>query len=423
MGKKIKQKRSLRAEAEEKLGQTTGAFPEIKEKTSDELIHELRVHQIELEMQNEELRNAQLALEEARDKYMDLYDFSPVGYFTFTSEALIKEVNLAGAALLGIERGKLINQGFGRFVSGKDLVQWDRHIMNLLELGKKLICEISLKRGDGSMFHAQIESITMDSNSGTAVIRSAVSDITERKKSEVTLNRYAEKLRRSNEELQQFAYVTSHDLQEPLRMIASYLQLIESRYKGKLDKDADEFIAFSVDGAARLQDMITGLLSYSSVGTKRKPFDDVNCSEVLGHVISNLKVAIEESGALVTSDRLPVIKADGGQLVQVFQNLISNAIKFRGADLPRIHVSAEQKETEWVFSVRDSGIGIAPEYKNRIFKIFQRLHGREYPGVGIGLSICRRIVESHGGRIWFESEYGKGTTFYYAIPKRQETDE
>lgn len=240
----------------------------------------------------------------------------------------------------------------------------------------------------------------------------------EREKAAEELRRHAAELKRSNEELQQFAYIASHDLQEPLRMIASYLQLIERRYKGKLDKDADEFIAFAVEGANRLQNMIIGLLAYSRVGTKGKAFEDVNCSEVFANAILNLKLAIEESGALVTSDRLPVVRADYSQLAQVFQNLISNAIKFKGSEPPRIHISAEMKDMEWLFSVKDNGIGISTEYKDRIFNIFQRLHGREYPGVGIGLSICRRIVERHGGRIWFESEVGKGAAFYFTIPKQ-----
>lgn len=232
--------------------------------------------------------------------------------------------------------------------------------------------------------------------------------------------RVNKELQRSNEELKQFAYIASHDLQEPLRMIASFLQLIERRYKGKLDKDADEFISFAVEGASRLQNMIIGLLAYSRVETKGKPFEEINCSEALGNAISNLRIAIDESGAMITTDRLPVVKADAGQLIQVFQNLIANAVKFRREDPPRIHVSAVRKEDEWVFSVRDNGIGIAPDYKDRIFNIFQRLHGREYPGVGIGLSLCRRIIERHGGSIWFESEAGKGTTFYFTIPIKED---
>jgi signal transduction histidine kinase len=241
-------------------------------------------------------------------------------------------------------------------------------------------------------------------------------EIEVRKRTEEKLNLYTAELKRSNEELQQFAYIASHDLQEPLRMIASYLQLIEKRYKGKLDKDADEFIAFAVDGALRLQEMIIGLLNYSRVGTKVISFQEVNTSEVLATAILNLKTSIEDSGARVTADRLPVVKADAGQLTQIFQNLISNSLKFRSKEIPRIHISAEKKGEEWVYSVQDNGIGISPEYRDRIFKIFQRLHGRESPGIGIGLSLCRRIIEKHGGRIWFESEAGNGTTFYFTIP-------
>ncbi|MGD0282753.1 MAG: ATP-binding protein [Dissulfurispiraceae bacterium] len=243
---------------------------------------------------------------------------------------------------------------------------------------------------------------------------------TELKEAHKEIEKTVSELRRSNEELKQFAYIASHDLQEPLRMIASYLQLIERRYKGKLDKDADEFIAFAVEGAGRLQNMIIGLLAYSRIETKGKPLEEVDSSEVLGYAISNLKIAIEESGALITADRLPVVKADAVQLVQVFQNLMENAIKFRRDDPPGIHVSAVLEGTDWVFSVRDNGIGIDQEYEDRIFNIFQRLHGKEYRGVGIGLSLCRRIIERHGGRIWFESETGKGTTFYFTIPIKED---
>lgn len=254
------------------------------------------------------------------------------------------------------------------------------------------------------------------------IIHSAgmVHDITERRKAEDELRRNMYDLKRSNEELQQFAYIASHDLQEPLRMIASYLQLIERRYKGKLDKDADEFIAFAVEGASRLQEMIIGLLAYSRVETKGKSFEEVNSAEVFGNAVANLKLVIEESGALVTAGSLPIIRADASQLLQVFQNLISNAIKFRGKDAPLIHISAEQKGAEWVFSAKDNGPGIEPQYKEKVFDMFRRLHGREYPGVGIGLSLCRRIIERHKGRIWLESEAGQGTTFYFTIPIKEE---
>ena len=225
-----------------------------------------------------------------------------------------------------------------------------------------------------------------------------LAEIEGRKKVQERLKQMVKELERSNSELQQFAYVASHDLQEPLRMVSSYTQLLGRRYKGKLDADADEFITYAVDGAARMQMLINDLLEYSRVGTKGKPFEMVNCLNVFDHAVSNLRMALEESGAVITHDEFPTVMADTLQFTQLFQNLLGNAIKFRGKEPPRIHVSAIQKEGEWVFSIRDNGIGIDPQYTDRIFVIFQRLHSKEeYPGSGIGLAICKKIVERHGG--------------------------
>ena len=229
-----------------------------------------------------------------------------------------------------------------------------------------------------------------------------------------------QELVRSNSDLQQFAYVASHDLQEPLRMVASYLQLLERRYKDRLDADAHEFIQYAVDGAGRMQNLINDLLAYSRVGTQGGPFKLTDYADVLKQVLLQLKITIEESGAVIThDDPLPHVVADESQLVQVLQNLVSNAIKFQGEQVPHLHVGAKRVEGEWVFSVKDYGIGMDPQYKDRIFLIFQRLHNRtEYRGTGIGLAICKRIIERHGGRIWVESELDKGSTFYFTIPDR-----
>jgi signal transduction histidine kinase len=251
-------------------------------------------------------------------------------------------------------------------------------------------------------------------------------EIMERKRTERALARYTVELERSNEDLQQFAYVASHDLQEPLRMVTSYVQLLARRYTGKLDADADEFIHYAVDGATRMHELIRGLLAYSRVGTHGDPFEPTDCQMVLEQVLDNLQVAIEEKAAGVTYDPLPTVMADATQLGQLFQNLVSNSIKFHGDQPPRIHVSAERQVSEspeeaphWLFSVQDNGIGIEPQYLERVFVIFQRLHPREsYPGTGMGLTICKRIVERHGGRIWAESVPGRGSTFYFTLPDR-----
>lgn len=253
---------------------------------------------------------------------------------------------------------------------------------------------------------------------GTGTILLAMEDITDRKLVEKLLTRRADDLARSNAELEQFAYVASHDLQEPLRIVASYAQLLSRRYQGRLDSDADEFIAYIVDGAVRMKQLINDLLAYSRVNIQGTDFAQVDCEEVLRLALANLRMAAEESGAVVTHGPLPTIRGDASQLVQLFQNLIGNAIKFRGDRSPLIHLSAEEKETEWLFSIRDNGIGIAPEYNDRIFIIFQRLHKKEaYPGTGIGLAICRKIVERHGGTIRVEAAPERGSIFYFTIEK------
>jgi light-regulated signal transduction histidine kinase (bacteriophytochrome) len=243
-------------------------------------------------------------------------------------------------------------------------------------------------------------------------------DVSERQRLINAQARYATMLRRSNEELQQFAYVASHDLQEPLRMVTSYLQILENRYSDHLDSDAHEFIGFAVDGAARMKALINDLLAYSRVDGGEKVFEEFDAQLALNKALDNLALKIEDSGALITYDAMPTIKADRMQIIQLFQNLIGNAVKFqRAGNVPQVHIGVERKNDEWQFAVRDNGIGIGAFYLDRIFVIFQRLNKKdEYPGTGIGLAICKKVVERHGGRIWVESTVGEGTTFYFTIP-------
>ncbi len=237
---------------------------------------------------------------------------------------------------------------------------------------------------------------------------------------EVRVKERTAELARSNAELEQFAYIASHDLQEPLRMVSSYVQLLERRYKGKLDRDADDFINFAAEGSRRMQKMINDLLAYSRIGTRGKKFEMTNLETVLSQAMENLQLALKEKKAVVTHDPLPLVFGDSGQLTLVFQNLIENAIKFHSKERPAVHVKAGIKGNECVCSVRDNGIGIDPEYMDRLFLLFQRLHTRKkYPGTGLGLAICKRIVERHGGKIWVESKPKKGSVFYFTIPTKQ----
>jgi PAS domain S-box-containing protein len=249
-------------------------------------------------------------------------------------------------------------------------------------------------------------------------------DITERKRAEGALLATSAELERSNRELERFAYVASHDLQEPLRMVASYTRLLERRYGDKLDQDAREFIGYAVDGANRMQRLIQDLLSYARVTTRGRPFEPVDVQAALEEAILNLQVTVAEAGAEITHDPLPAVRGDRTQIVQLFQNLIDNAVKFRREDRPpRIHVSAHRREAEWLFCVEDNGIGIDPRYFDRIFVLFQRLHGREdYPGTGIGLALCKRIVERHGGSIGVDSRVGEGARFCFTLPHRSPAD-
>ncbi len=272
---------------------------------------------------------------------------------------------------------------------------------------------------DGSIRHINGRGHLLQQDADHKPIRmvGVAQDITAFKHAEEALLLRTDELKRSNTELEQFAYMASHDLQEPLRMVSSYMQLLARRYQGKLDSDADEFIAFAVDGAKRMQSLINDMLAFSRVTTKGREFKPVEADTALKVALANLTAAIDDSRANVTSDPLPVVNADSGQLAQLFQNLIGNAIKFRGKEPPRVHVSAERRAKEWEFTVQDNGIGIEPQHLERIFVIFQRLHtAAEFPGTGIGLAICKKIAERHGGRLWVTSEPGVGSAFHFTIP-------
>ena len=314
--------------------------------------------------------------------------------------------------LLGQKVKNIIPEGFAERLIADDLRSAEDASAQQIGTGIELIA----RRKDGSEFLIELMLSPLESAEGIVVI-AAIRDISVRKATEANLLKKVKELYRSNEELEQFAYFASHDLQEPLRMVASYTQLLSRRYKGRLDTDADEFIAFAVDGASRMQRLIQDLLAYSRVGLKGMDLLDISSEDALQQALVNLQGAIEESGALVTHDHLPTVLADETQLIQLFQNLVANAIKYQKPGIPLVHISAVRNcEKKLLFSVRDNGLGIDPQYFENIFGLFQRLHKREmFAGTGIGLAICKKIVERHGGRISVESQPGQGSTFRFTL--------
>jgi PAS domain S-box-containing protein len=276
---------------------------------------------------------------------------------------------------------------------------------------------IHIKKNGEMVYVDALTTVLKDSHGNSKGMLAIIRDITKKRQVQMKLKDTITELERSNEELQSFAYITSHDLQEPLRTMASYAQLLKRRYEGQLDKDADDFIEFMVDGSKRMKSMIQGLLEYSRVGTKGGEFTNFNAEDALKHALSNLESAIKEVNTEVIFNELPVVYADKDQITRVFQNLIGNAIKFRKEGLPpKIHISAKKGDNEYVFSVSDNGIGLEEQYSDQIFEVFKKLHAiDEYQGAGIGLAIVKRIIDRHGGRVWVESELGKGSTFYFTI--------
>jgi PAS domain S-box-containing protein len=361
-------------------------------------------------------KQAAEAVRASEERYRGLVELSPEGVFVNRNDRIVL-VNPAALQLFGASKAEQLlgKSPFEVFHPNFHAMMRER-ISRVLAGQRAPLLEEKIVRLDGVAVDVEVVAAPLI-DQGERAILVLLRDITERKQAQAALQQTTEDLERSNRDLEQFAYVASHDLQEPLRAVGGYVKLLQHRFPETLDAKARDYIAGAVDGALRMERLITDLLAYSRVGTSGGNFAPADLGAVLDQALRNLHAGIESAQATVTHDPLPTLSVDATQIMQLFQNLIGNALKFHSESPPRIHIGVQKKEERWVFSVRDNGIGIDPQYSERIFQVFQRLHTRrKYPGTGIGLAICRRIVERHGGTIWVESQAGQGSTFYFSFP-------
>jgi PAS domain S-box-containing protein len=372
-----------------------------------------------VEQRTAQLRTANADLVLSEERFRSIVELSADAIIIANASGQISQVNSAACSMFGYSAEELT----GRLI--EDLLPSDLRAAHVehrtgfdadprpRSMGRGL--PLRGLRSDGSEFPAEASLTPFQTPDGLMVAES-VTDVTQRRQLLQAVEQTVADLRRSNAELEQFAYVASHDLQEPLRMVSNYTQLLARRYRGRLDPDADDFIGFAVEGASRMQQLINDLLEFSRVGSRGRDLVPVAMQSVIEKTLFNLGASIQESGVAIEMGPMPQVEGDENQLIELLQNLLVNAIKFRAQDAPRIQLTAEFKEGFWTFAVKDNGIGIDPAYKDRIFVIFQRLHTRaEYAGTGIGLAVCKRIVERHGGHIWVESTLGEGATFCFTL--------
>lgn len=371
----------------------------------------------------EEHRDRFLAERDLRER---IADTSPVGITVVNADRSMRMTNERAAEIVGLPRDDFLDLEYDESMlettdgAGNPL---ERGVFErVMQTGEAVYdVERKMTRPDGERIWLSVSGAPLEEPKGVIF---AFQDITERKQLEQDLTETVRRLEQSNDRLRQFAYIASHDLQEPLRMVSSFLQLLENRYADELDQEAREFIDFAVDGAARMRDMIDDLLAFSRLQQEDYTLELVDCNAVIENVLADLHVQIEKDDAEVTYGSLPTVHGNETHLEQLFQNLIANALKYNDSQHPRIHIKAEQRSDQWLFSVIDNGIGIDPEHTDQIFEIFNRLHSRsDYPGTGIGLSLCQEIINQHGGDIWVESEPGEGSEFYFTLPILQDHEQ
>jgi PAS domain S-box-containing protein len=459
----------LRREAEAKL-KYWNLPDDVPSEDAKRLIQELRVHQIELEMQNEELRKTQVQLEESSSQYADLYDFAPVGYVTLDEQGLILEANLTAASQLGTERARLGKSIFPSYVREQDKEKSRLHIARVFKTRERQTCEARLRARGDEEFYARFESIFIEDKHGTGLCRTSIIDISrskiaeqelqrahdemekrveertaqlteankllrqeiaERRRAQEDLKINMEKLERSSQELQHFAFSASHDMQEPLRKIQTFGDMIKKRSSGVLDDQGRDYLERMVNSARRMSDMVRGLLNYSQVNTRGEPFTPVDLTGVVREAVAGMGQLVKEADATFEVRDLPTLDADPVQMSLLFKHLIENALKFRSEKKPLIKIFAKSVDDPERSGIRagkqyfdifveDNGIGFDERYLDRIFTLFQRLHGRSaFKGTGMGLPVCRRIVERHHGSITAKTTPGQGATFIITLPSKK----
>jgi len=400
----------IEVEGEDEIGQLAQAFNAMVES-----LQEVTASRDELNTEIAERKRIETALRASEEEFREIFNATTDALILLNQEKRIVRANKTAAKVYDYTEEELLD------LDPRELIHPDYHhvfrkFMADMEREGTFSGETLDVNKSGEPFYTDVRGTTVTFQ-GEEYVLASIRDVTEQKQAELKLEETMRELERSNEELERFAYIASHDLQEPLRMVTSYLQLLEQRYEDRLDGDAQDFIDYAVGGATRMKELIDDLLTYSRVDTRGVAFQPVDMDQVINEVLETLQFRLKETEAEITVHTLPTVPGDKSQLEQLFQNLIDNALKFRGNEPPRVEVGAEKGDSEWVFSVRDNGIGMDSRFKDRVFIIFQRLHTRdEYEGTGVGLAVSKRIVERHGGEIWFKSEPGKGTTFYFTIP-------
>lgn len=430
----------LRKRAEESLQSQPGGLDDMRLEEARSLIHELRVHQIELEMQNEELRRVQNDLEISRSRYADLYDFAPVGYLTLSKDGQIVDLNLTAARQLGIERGNLLNRYFHYFVSQPDRKEFLSHLNKIFDKRERQIGEVRLSPKDGDEFYARLESMYMEGAEGAELCRMNMSDITLQKRAEkvlqnshdelercvdertAELSRAVAKLEALNHELQEFSFIASHDLQEPLRKIQAFGNMLIKQHAQSLNPEGLDWTARIIKAANRMTELLRSLLDYSRAGTHLLNYKCVLLTEVAQDAASELELMIQRVGGSVEISEMPAIDGDAALLRQFFQNVIANSMKYRKeSEPPVVKIYGSIADSVCQVFIEDNGIGFEEDYIHKIFRPFERLHGKNslYGGTGMGLAICRKIVERHDGSITAKSKLGEGATFIVRLPIKQ----